>query len=138
MYMGKKIPEDSLELIWSDRKRTFLGLPWSFTKYELSKDRLFIKTGFFRSEEDEVRLYRIMDVSLTRTLGQKLFGLGTISCCSADKTLGDFVIKNIKNSRQVKELLSRSIEEERSRKRVANREYMTDSDDQENVLETEL
>ena len=62
------------EIIWSDRKRTIFGLPLSFTKYSLTNDRLFIQTGLFTTVEDEVRLYRIMDVKLTRTLGQKLFG----------------------------------------------------------------
>ena len=121
------------EIIWKDRKRTLFGLPWSFTRYELTKDRLFINTGFFKTNEDEVRLYRIMDVSLTRTLFQKMFGLGTISCCSADKTLGDFQIKNVKKSREVKELLSQSIEEERTKKRISGREYMSDEHDEEDA-----
>lgn len=67
--------------------------------------------------EDEIRLYRIIDISLNRTLGQRMFGLGTIKCCSADKTLGDFEIKNIKKSKDVKEM----IEEERNRKKVTSR-----------------
>ena len=33
-------------IVWKDRKRTLFGLPWSFTKYSLSDDRLFISTGF--------------------------------------------------------------------------------------------
>ena len=50
-----------------------------------------------------------MDISLNRTLGQRMFGLGTIKCCSADKTLGDFEIKNIKKSKDVKEMLSEMV-----------------------------
>lgn len=129
--MNHKFSTETPEIIWKDRKRTLFGLPWSFTRYELTEDRIFIKSGFFKSNEDEVRLYRIMDVSLTRTLFQKIFGLGTISCCSADKTLGDFQIKNIKKSREVKELLSQSIEEERTKKRISGREYMTDDNGEE-------
>ena len=53
------------EILWRARKRwTFLALPWTFTVYRLTKDRLFIKTGFFTTKEDEIRLYRIMDISL--------------------------------------------------------------------------
>lgn len=33
------------DLVWSDRKRNWLGLPWTFTVYGLTEDRLFIKTG---------------------------------------------------------------------------------------------
>lgn len=112
------------EIIWKDRKRIFFGLPWTFTKYSLSEDRLFISTGFFSVKEDEVRLYRIMDVSLKRKLWQRMCGLGTIKCCSADKTMGDFEIKNIKKSREVKEMLSNMVEDERTKKKVSSREFM--------------
>lgn len=112
------------EIIWKDRKRIFFGLPWTFTKYSLSEDRLFISTGFFSVQEDEVRLYRIMDVSLERKLWQRMCGLGTIKCCSADKTMGDFEIKNIKKSREVKEVLSNMVEDERTKKKVSSREFM--------------
>ena len=115
-------------IVWKDRKRTLFGLPWSFTKYSLSDDRLFISTGFLSTKEDEVRLYRIMDISLKRTLGQRIFGLGTIKCCSADKTLGDFEIKNIKKSKDVKELLSEMVENERNRKKVASRQFIDHED----------
>lgn len=118
------------EIIWKDRKRTLFGLPWSFTKYRLCKDRLFIERGFFNVREDEVRLYRITDVSLNRTFGQRLFGLGTISCCSADKTLGDFKILNIKRSREVKEILSEAIEKERMAKRVISKEEFRHEEDE--------
>ena len=115
-------------IVWKDRKRTLFGLPWSFTKYSLSDDRLFISTGFLSTKEDEVRLYRIMDISLKRTLGQRIFGLGTIKCCSADKTLGDFEIKDIKKSKDVKELLSEMVENERNRKKVTSREFIDHED----------
>ena len=98
------------DLIWYDRKRTFLGLPWSFTKYSLTEDRLFIESGFLNTNEDEVRLYRIMDVSLKRSLGQRLFGLGTIHCCSADKTMMDYSSGEITTAEAAE--LIRAIDEE--------------------------
>ncbi|MCQ2523675.1 MAG: PH domain-containing protein [Lachnospiraceae bacterium] len=114
-------------ILWKDRKRTFLGLPWSFTKYSLSEERLFIDSGFFKTVSDEVRLYRILDMQLVQTFGQKLLGVGTIKVCSSDKSMGDFEIKNVKKPRDVKELLSEAIEKQRDLKRVVNREIMTDS-----------
>jgi len=118
-----------MEYLWSDRKRTLFGLPLSFTKYMLSEERLFIEQGFLNKKEDEVRLYRIMDVSLSRSFGQRIFGVGTIHCCSADKTMGDFDIVSIKNPKDVKEQLSQQIETQRDAKRVTNREYMDDDHD---------
>ena len=116
--------EANANLIWSDRKRTLFGLPWSFTLYFLYENKLIIDTGFFSRKEEEIRLYRIMDITLKRTLEERLFGLGTIHCCSGDKTSPEFDIKRIKLSREVKERLSDMVEAERQRRRVGTREYM--------------
>lgn len=118
-----------MEYLWSDKKRTLFGLPLSFTKYALNEERLFIETGFLNKVEDEVRLYRIMDVSLRRSFWQRIFRVGTIHCCSADKSMGDFDIVSIKNPKDVKEQLSQLIEEQRMAKKVTNREFMDDSVD---------
>ncbi|CDC96052.1 uncharacterized protein BN635_00278 [Roseburia sp. CAG:380] len=115
--------------IWKERKRNALGLPWTFTKYALTGDRLFITSGLLKTVEDEVRLYRILDISLSQTLTQKIFRIGTIQVSSADKTLGNFEIKNIKDPRQVKEQLSQLVEENREKKRVTNREFMGEDSD---------
>ena len=111
-----------MEILWQDRKRTFLGLPLSFTKYILTEKCLIIRTGCFTTMEDEVRLYRIIDITLRRTLGQRLLGIGSIICHSSDETMKMFEIKNIKKSRQTKELLSELIEKQRLANRVFNRE----------------
>ena len=43
----------STDILWKDRKRIlFLGLPWSFTRYSVSKDRFFISKGFFSVKDD--------------------------------------------------------------------------------------
>ena len=118
-------------LVWKDRKRIWCGLPWTFTKYELSTDKLVIKTGFFNQNDDEVRLYRILDISLKRSLFQRIFGLGTIRCNSVDKTMKNFDITNIKNSERVKDQLSDLIEESRRSNRVSSREFLTELDDDE-------
>ena len=117
-----------MEYLWNDRKRTLFGLPLSFTKYMLTEDRLFIEEGFLNKKEDEVRLYRIMDLSLKRSFGQRIFGVGTIHCCSADKSMGDFDIVSVKHPREIKEQLSELVEAQRDAKRVTNREYMDDND----------
>ena len=121
--------EKNTELVWKDRKRTFLGLPWSFTVYKLTEEKLMIETGFFSKKEEEIRLYRIMDLTLNRTLGQRIFGLGTIHCCTADKSTPEFDILKIKNSKEVKELLSDLIEKQRDEKRISAREFMDDGYD---------
>lgn len=78
-----------------------------------------------------MRLYRIMDVKLTRTFGQKIFGIGTIKVSSADKSMGDFEITSIKKSKEVKEKLSELVEKNRDEKRVSSRELMGEDDEYE-------
>ncbi|HJB21024.1 MAG TPA: PH domain-containing protein [Candidatus Fournierella merdavium] len=121
-------------VVWQDRKRIAFGLPWTFTKYILTKEKLLIQTGILNTKEEEVRLYRIMDMTLRRSLFQRLFGLGTIHCCSADKSTPEFDIKWVPRSAEVKETLSGLVEAERMAKRVSGREFMTDEDDGEDLL----
>lgn len=111
-----------MDILWQDRKRPFLGLPISLTKYILTEKYLLVKTGFFTIKEDEVRLYRIIDITLRRTLGQRILGTGSIICHSSDETMKKFEIMHIKKPRQVKEMLSELIEQQRHANRVFNRE----------------
>ena len=115
---------------WSDRKRIIFGLPWTFTKYAATDEKLLIRTGVLNVKEDEVRLYRILDLTLKRTLFQRLWGLGTIHVCSADKSTPEFEILNIKNPEIVKSMLSDMVEEERRKKRVSGREFMSSEEDE--------
>ena len=42
----------NIKCLWKDRKR-HLGLPLSFTRYQMSEDRLFISEGFLNIKDDE-------------------------------------------------------------------------------------
>lgn len=114
-----------MSTLWKDKKRTFFGLPLSLTSYELDEERLYIRTGFFTKVEDEVRLYRIMDVTMVRTLRQRILGLGTIHCCSTDASQQEFNITSISNPREVKDLLSEMVEDARQRHNIYQHENMT-------------
>ena len=105
------------EYIWKDRKR-FFGMPLSFTRYAMSDDRLFLSKGLFCVKDEEVLLYRIQDISMTRHLGQRLLGLGTILIESRDKTSPHLELRNIRSPKQVKELLHQQVEEAKRRRRA--------------------
>ena len=124
--MSKKV---NANYVWTERKRTIFGLPLSFTVYKLTEEKLLVETGFLSKKEEEVRLYRVMDLTLHRSFEQRIFGLGTIHCCTADKSTPEFDIKRIKDSQRVKEMLSDMVESQRESKRVMGREYMSDDID---------
>ncbi len=127
----------AIDYIWKDRKR-FLGMPLSFTRYSLSEDRLFLSKGFWNIKDEEVLLYRVRDISTSRTLGQRIFGVGTVTVVSSDKSLPTLVMKNIKDPMHVKELLHHQVEEMKMRRRVRVGEVMSnDFNDDDEALDDE-
>ena len=118
---------ESIRYLWKDRKR-FLGLPLSFTRYSLSEDRLFCEKGFLNIKQDEVLLYRVRDLRLTISLGQRIFGVGTICVVSSDKSVPHLDLKNVKNPREVKELIHQNVEAAKDKRRMRTTEIMGDMD----------
>lgn len=120
--------------IWKDRRRR-MGMPLSFTRYALSEDRLFLSVGFLNVKDDDLLLYRIRDISCKRSLWQRLFGMGTITVSSTDKTHGTLVLKNIKHPLDVKELLHNQVEKMKLQRRVRVGEIMTSEYDEDDEFE---
>ena len=114
----------NIQYLWKDRKR-YLGLPLSFTRYSMSEDRLFTSVGFLNIKDDEVLLYRVRDIDTERTLWQRLFGVGTVTVMSSDKTMPNLVLKNVKDPVFVKELIHSQVEEMKLQRRVRVGEIMT-------------
>lgn len=119
------------QYLWKDRKRR-LGLPLSFTRYAVSEDRLFLSTGFLNIKDEEILLYRIRDLSVSRSLGQRIFGVGSITVTSSDQSQPSLLIKNVKDPMAVKELVHQQVEEMKIRRKVRIGEFSntnTDLDD---------
>ena len=115
--------------IWRDRKRIFFGLPLTFTTYALNENSLYIKSGIFNISEEEIRLYRILDITLKRSFWERLFGLGTLHLCTADKSTPEIDILHITSPKEIRTLLSDKVEEARSERYVGVREYMGEEED---------
>ena len=108
---------------WKDRRRR-LGLPLSFTRYMLSEDRIFCEKGLLNLKADEVLLYRVQDLELTMTLGQRIFGVGTVCVHSSDKSIPHLDLKNVKHPREVKELIHQNVEAAKEKRRMRSMEIM--------------
>ena len=118
---NKKVVGEGQKVIWSDRKR-HLGLPISFTKYVVDNDRLYMSKGFFTTVVDEILLYRILDIKMSRNLLQKLFGVGTIHLYSADRTDRHLDLINVSHPNDVRRMLSHMVEKIREAKKLTGRE----------------
>ena len=104
-----------------ERKRwLFLGLPFTFTKYTVTEEKLVVNRGFFKTTEDTCYLYKIIDVKLERSLLERMCGMGTIVCYTGDVT--DKVIKliHIKHSKEINDVLLEQSEEMRRKRRTLN------------------
>ena len=115
----------SIQYLWHDRRRR-LGMPLSFTRYAMSEDRLFTSVGFLNIKDDEILLYRVRNIDTSRNLWQRLFGVGTVTVMSSDKTMPTVVLKNIKNPVAVKEMIHSMVEECKLKRRVRIGEIMGD------------
>lgn len=101
-----------------ERKRVkFFGLPLSFTKYTITEEKLTITSGFLSITEDDAYMYKIQDVRLTRSLSERIFKLGTITCYTGDTTHPELILHHIKHSSQIKDFIMTSSEEARRKRR---------------------
>ena len=136
----KKLQVEPINYLWKDRKR-FFGMPISFTRYRLSENRLFCETGCFSLKEEEVLLYRVRDLELKRSFGQRIFGVGTICVHSSDKTTPHLDLKNIKHPKEVKELIYQTVEDAKDARRMRTMEVMDDDstmDSCDDLLEDDI
>ena len=114
---------EKLKTLWQDRRRRF-GLPLSFTKYSISEDRIFCEKGLLNLQEEEILLYRVRDLELKRSLGQRIFGVGSVLVHSSDKTMPILELKNIRDPKEVKELLYRQVEASKDARRMRTMELV--------------
>lgn len=119
---------EPIKYLWKDRLR-HLGLPLSFTRYRLSEDRVFCEKGFLNIHVEEVLLYRVRDLELNMSFGQRIFRVGTVCVHSSDKTMPHLDLKNIKHPREVKELIFRNVEDAKDRRRMRITELVGDGMD---------
>lgn len=55
-------------VLWQQRKRNWCRAPFTFTVYTLTDQELSIKTGMLNENFNLIKLFRIVDISVERTL----------------------------------------------------------------------
>lgn len=120
-----------------EKKRTALfGLPIYFTTYTITDELLTTKEGLLKTVENDCYLYKIQDVTMTRSLIERIFGLSTIVCYTGDTTSPELVLKHIKNGAVIKEYLVKTSDEERLKRRTIHT-LNIDADDTDSALAEE-
>ena len=119
----EKLKADYGNVLWSGKK-CILGMPISFTRYVLTDTTLYTRIGLLNIKEDEIELYRIFDKKISFTLGQRIFGCGTIDIASKDIDTPEKKLISIKKPRDVKRLLDAAVKEQRDKYYVRGRDMI--------------
>ncbi len=129
----EKLKRDYGNVLWAGKK-CILGMPISFTRYILTDTTLYTKIGFFNIREDEIELYRIFDKKISFTLGQRIFGCGTIDLVSKDIDTPEKKLISIKKPREVKKILDAVVKEQRDKYYVRGRDMIGGAIDSQDEL----
>jgi len=97
-------------------------MPVLFSSYVLTKERINVRKGLLSVREEEILLYRVLDISFRQGILERLLGLGTLMLYSTDTTAPVLSLQSIKNPRQVRNLLRELVEENRQESGVRGRE----------------
>ncbi len=104
-----------------ERKRLlFFGLPWTFTKYTIRDEMITINTGLLSTKENDCYMYKVQDVELSASLGERIFGMGTIICYTGDTTNPKLYIEHVRNAKAIKDYILEASEEARMKRRTMN------------------
>lgn len=96
-------------------ERLLTKIHLNFTDYEITKDELIVKKGFFKQVTNTTELYLLKDPDLTVNLYQRIIGVGTVSVlidsnCGSEKAGQKVILKNVQEPEKVRKLLRDCIE----------------------------
>ena len=130
------------ELVWSDSPSQVLNLPtfvfcgllcwlvvpifiagWKWLvvrniRYELTSERLRLRSGVLNKKLDELELYRVRDYRLEQPFWLRLFSCGNVIVRTTDTMNPIVVLRAVKKSEEVLGLVRRYVEDCRARKNV--------------------
>lgn len=86
--------------------------------YQATEETLTIRRGVLNRQVEQVELFRIKDLSLSKPVWQRMLGMGTIEMLTSDQTAPVVRLEAIANSDQVMELLRSTVLRERQAKGV--------------------
>ena len=88
------------------------------TIYELTSERLRLRSGVLNKQLDEVELYRVRDYQLEQPFFLRLFGLGNITLQTSDRSHPAVRLRAVRDGEQLYEQIRRAVEHSRASKGV--------------------
>ena len=81
-----------------------------FTIYELTSQRLKIKSGILNQTINELELYRVRDYRVQKPFILRIFNLGNLVLITSDKINNKILLKAIKDVEKVTDLIRNQVE----------------------------
>jgi uncharacterized membrane protein YdbT with pleckstrin-like domain len=88
------------------------------TRYELTSQRLRLRTGVINKKLEELELYRVQDTRLDQPFFLRLFSLGNVILNTSDPSSPVIVIPAIEEAESVREKVRNAVEERKDAKNV--------------------
>lgn len=99
------------KVLWEGKPFNY-GIP-SFTHYKITDTRLIVESGVFTKKREEIRLFRIRDISLKRSFMERILKIGDVTIQATDTTSPTYTLKNLENSVYVADILGQAVENSR-------------------------
>jgi len=78
------------------------------TRYEVTVDRIEWSRGVLNRKVDNLDMFRVVDKRMRRTLLDCIFGVGTITLITTDKTTPSFTFQKIKGPRRLYDIIKKA------------------------------
>ena len=114
LYIGR--PSQILNIVsfilwsWTLLIPIIIYLKTRFTVYEVTDQRIKLKTGILNQEIDECELYRVRDYKVVKPFFQRIFGLGRIELVTSDRSNSNINLNGIKNPESLYNLIRDNVE----------------------------
>ena len=124
LYIGR--PSQILNIVsfilwsWTLLIPIIIYLKTRFTVYEVTNQRIKLKTGILNQEIEECELYRVRDYKIVKPFFQRIFGLGKIELVTSDRSNSSINLNGIKNPENLYDLIRDNVE--KIRRKTGTRE----------------
>ena len=114
LYIGR--PSQILNIVsfilwsWTLLIPIIIYLKTRFTVYEVTDQRIKLKTGILNQEIDECELYRVRDYKVVKPFFQRIFGLGRIELVTSDRSNSNINLNGIKDPENLYNLIRDNVE----------------------------
>ena len=79
-------------------------------KYELTQERLILRSGVLNKKIEELELFRVRDYSIEKPFIYNIFGLGNIILTSSDKTNPYIKLEALKDIEDLKNKIRNAVQ----------------------------